>query len=72
MADFARDADDDDDILAEAWAEVAKEGGLKGLPLPNYVYDENGEPLIPDGDEDEESPASRGDAGGGEGDTVGD
>jgi hypothetical protein len=73
MADFARDADDDDDILDESWAEIRKSGGLKGLPLPKYRYDENGDPLLPDGDDDdEEAPASRGEAGGRESDTMGD
>ena len=72
MADFARDADDDDDILDAAWEEIRKSGGLKGLPLPKYRVDENGDPLLPDGDDDEEAPASRGDAGVAESDTVGD
>jgi hypothetical protein len=61
------DTDDDDDILDAAWEEIRKSGGLKGPPLPKYRYDENGDPLLPDG----ETTSSRGEDGGGEGDSVG-
>ena len=49
------DTDDDDEFLDAAWEEIRKAGGLKGTPLPKYRYDENGDPLLPE-ENDEEDP----------------